>query len=286
MLDHFLWSVILAPALIVAVALPAVDRMPPARAAAVLSWSAVGVAVASTINLTLFTIKAFAQPPATESRLDASVSWLAVALLAASVVAVVRAFRGYRVALATASGFAVLPADRQVVVVDDALPEAYSIEGPPARIVVTTGMRDLLDPRQYQALLAHEREHLQGRHHRLVRMAGLAAAAHPLLRVLAARVGYLVERAADERAAAHVGDRHSVAFAIGAAALAGAGRGSGLHLAARQGVVPRRVRELLQPRTHRLRRGYLLLPVIPAVASLIWTVEATRDLVEVLHVAG
>lgn len=29
MLDHFLLSVILAPALIVAVALPAVDRMPP-----------------------------------------------------------------------------------------------------------------------------------------------------------------------------------------------------------------------------------------------------------------
>jgi Zn-dependent protease with chaperone function len=298
MFDHFVWSVLVVPALTATVALIAADRMPPGRAAAVLAWSAAGAAAASTANLALFAVTALARIPIAGRWLGWSgavvardtvavpwVPWLSLALLGWAVTAVVLTRRRHRHALAAAAGFAGLPREQEVFVVPDPVPEAFSLEGPPRRIVVTTGMRDLLTAEQYTALLAHEREHLDGGHHRLVRIAELACAAHPLLRVLAVRVDYLVERAADEKAARTVGDRRSVAFAIGAAALAGAGGGSGLQLAERGGVVPRRVRELLRPRRRRVPWFFLLLPACLAVTSLVWTVEAARDLVELLQAA-
>ncbi|MBU2667983.1 M56 family metallopeptidase [Actinoplanes bogorensis] len=298
MFDHFAWSVLLVPALTVAVALLASDFMPPRRAAAVLAWSAAGAAAASTANLVLFAVKALAELPAAgrvfgwssdvvanDTRAVPWVSWLSLALLPIAATAFFRTRNRHRAALAFAAGFAGLPSDREVLVVPDPAPEAFSIEGPPARIVVTTGMLDLLDDRQIAALLAHEREHLRGGHHRLARMAELACALHPLLRILARRVDYLIERAADESAAVSVGDRRSVALAVGTAALAGTGAGPGLHLADQPGVVPRRVRELLRPRRRRLARSLLILPIALAGFSLVWTLEAARDLLELLHAA-
>ncbi|MBL7260213.1 M48 family metalloprotease [Paractinoplanes lichenicola] len=299
MFDHFVWSVLVVPAVIAGLALVSADRMPPGRAAAVLAWSAAGAAAASTVNLALFTVKAVAELPvpgqwlgwssvviARDTQTVPWVSWLSAVLFLASMAAVWRTRRRHRSALAVITGLGDLPADREVIVVPDPAPEAFSVEGPPGRIVVTTGMLDLLTDQQYAALLAHEREHLRGGHHRLARTAELACAAHPLLRVLAIRIDYLVERAADERAAAAVGDRRSVALALGAAALAGPRTPAGLHLAERPGVVPKRVRELLMPRRRPLSWLYLLLPGALAAFSLVWTVEAARDLLELFHAAA
>ncbi len=56
-------------------------------------------------------------------------------------------------------------------------------------------------------LLAHERAHARNSHYLFTSAARLAAAANPLLRPVAAEVGYAIERWADERAAAETGDR-------------------------------------------------------------------------------
>ena len=69
-------------------------------------------------------------------------------------------------------------------------------------------------------LLAHERAHAQSSHYIFTSAARLAAAANPLLRPVAVQAGYTVERWADERAAAQVGDRTFTARAIARAALA------------------------------------------------------------------
>lgn len=115
---------------------------------------------------------------------------------------------------------------------------------------MTTGMLRALDPAERDALLAHERAHLAGRHHFFLAGAELAALCHPALRSLRAPMGYALERCADEAAAMAVGDRRVAARAIGRAALAaraaeGAEGRPRVALAATAGPVPRRVEALL-----------------------------------------
>lgn len=114
-----------------------------------------------------------------------------------------------------------LPGDGgELVVTGDAAADAYAVPGRPGRIVVSTGMLDVLDDLGRTALLAHERAHLNARHHWFTAAARLAAAANPLVRPLASAVEYAVERWADESAASAVGDRQLVARAIASAAIA------------------------------------------------------------------
>jgi hypothetical protein len=113
-------------------------------------------------------------------------------------------------------------------VLADARPDAFAVPGRRyalarryrSQIVVTEGMLAALDPDQRRALLAHERAHLDGGHHRLRAAVELAAAANPLLIPARRTVGYLCERWADESAVAEVGSRKLVADAIATAALA------------------------------------------------------------------
>ena len=95
-----------------------------------------------------------------------------------------------------------LPGTGQVVVTEDASADAYTIPGWPCRIVITQGMLDALACAERDVLLAHERAHARNSHYLFTSAARLAAAANPLLRPVAAEVGYVVERWADERAAA------------------------------------------------------------------------------------
>jgi hypothetical protein len=92
---------------------------------------------------------------------------------------------------------------------------------------VTSGLLRMLDPDERAAVLAHERAHLRLRHHRLIAIAELAAAVHPLLSPVADGVGLLVERASDEDAAATVGDRRLVARTVAKVALAAQSAGDG-----------------------------------------------------------
>ncbi|MFG2131845.1 M56 family metallopeptidase [Streptomyces sp. NPDC048751] len=153
----------------------------------------------------------------------------------------------------------------ELVVLDDDAPIAFALPGKPGRVVVSRGMLRCLGDRERAALLAHERAHLRGRHHLFQGLWRLAAALNPLLRPLAVAGEFVLERWADEEAAARVGDRTVVAHAVGRAALASAGAPHPAALAATGGVVPQRVRALLAPPPARRRLplvvGGLLLAV-------------------------
>jgi hypothetical protein len=89
-----------------------------------------------------------------------------------------------------------------LVVADWSTPLAVAVPGRPGHLLVTSGMLRLLDADQRRVLFAHENAHLNHRHHRLVTLTACAAAVNPLLIPVRAAVAYLVERWADEDAAA------------------------------------------------------------------------------------
>jgi Zn-dependent protease with chaperone function len=304
MFDHFIWSVVVCPVLVAVTVRLLADRMRPDAAVLFSVASIAAAAVAGVLNLVVFAVKAVAELPAVAGRVGFSdamvradteyvpwVSWLSVVLLLTVFAGLGWVWRAHRRDVAFARRYGALPADGQVVLVDDARAEAFAVPGRPGRIVVTTGMRAALDDAQYAALLAHERAHLAAGHHRLVQFARLSAAAHPVFWWLARRMEFLVERAADEHAATELRDRRVVARAIGAAALvsAGAGGGAALRMAParrdvrRAGAVPRRVASLIAPR----RPGFVLLslPAAVAASSLVWTGECVHDFGQLLHAA-
>jgi Zn-dependent protease with chaperone function len=87
--------------------------------------------------------------------------------------------------------------------VDHPQPAAYCVAGPQPTVVVTTGALQALDSAQLDAVLAHERAHLAGRHHRLVAMAKIARQVlpfMPLMRDADAQVTRLAEMHADDTA--------------------------------------------------------------------------------------
>ncbi|WP_342781801.1 M48 family metalloprotease [Streptomyces griseofuscus] len=90
------------------------------------------------------------------------------------------------------------------------------------RLVVFRGMLRCLGDREREALLAHERAYLRGRHHVFQSVWRLTSALNPLLRPVAVAGDFVLERWADEEAAERVGDRTVVAHAVGRAALASA----------------------------------------------------------------
>ncbi|MCP2356086.1 hypothetical protein HD597_003106 [Nonomuraea thailandensis] len=280
------------------------DRLPPSPAAKVLACSAAATALASLLNVVAFTVKALAEIPFVAGLFGWSyrtviadtghvrwVPWLCVLLMGWAAVAAVRVVRRHRGGRAWALRLDGVTTDDGVVVVPGEEADAFAVPGRPGHVVVTTGMRKSLDDEQYAALLAHERAHLDQGHPRLMLLSDLAGAVHPALRWVSGRVGYLVERAADEQAAAVIGDRRTLASAIGAAALASHGRpplGPGPFASfarpRRPGAIPRRVAALL----HQARDGRLwpaAVPAVLAVSSLIWTGEALYDLVELLVLA-
>ncbi|MFD9868066.1 M56 family metallopeptidase [Streptomyces niveus] len=139
------------------------------------------------------------------------------------------------------------PDRSEVAVLRDVSPYAYALPGTPGRIVVSTGMLACLDPAEREALLAHERAHLAGRHHRLLLAVRLSGCANPLLRPLMSAVTYSTERWADEEAARVTGDRRTAARAVGKAALVSRRASAPPLPAFAAGPVPRRVAALLGP---------------------------------------
>ncbi|MER6722389.1 M48 family metalloprotease [Streptomyces halstedii] len=188
---------------------------------------------------------------------------------AASEVARLRAARARVAQLPDAGGLCVL---------DDARPDAYALPGGRGRsdrIVVTSGMLRALGPVEREALLAHERAHLAAKHHLFLSVAQLAGWCHPALGAVAAHVSFAAERAADEAAARHCGDRALAAQAVGRAALAasraaGAAGASALAPGATTGPVLARVRALLAPAP--VRRT---VPVLLVMALLCTTAAAS-----------
>ncbi len=162
------------------------------------------------------------------------------------------------------------PTAGDVCVVDSAEPDAYALPGRPHRIVVTTAMLRSLGPAERQVLFAHERAHNAGSHYRFLLAAELAAHCHPGLRRFRGAVQLAAERAADEAAAASVGDRHLTARAIARAALATrAARATrpDFASAATTGPVPQRVAALLAPPVrHRRTASWIAVLLVACTA--------------------
>lgn len=97
-----------------------------------------------------------------------------------------------------------------VVVVASDRPAAYCVVGRPNAIVVTSAAMEALSPSQLEAVLAHERAHIAGRHHHILMLLNALADAMPrlpLFRAARTCVAELLEMCADDTAARRVGMR-------------------------------------------------------------------------------
>ncbi len=227
------WVPLLLPLLAAPAARRLADALPPRAAAWLVAVAAAALALCSTAALALLAgAGALRLPPVAAlghlvlpvvgDQVTVPAACAAGGLLAAVAVAAVRTLRRHVVLPARARRAAeeAGTAAGDLTVLRDAGPDAYALPGRPGRIVVTAGMLRALGPDEREALLAHERAHLAGRHHLFLAVVALAGACHPALRVLRGPLSYALERWADEAAAEAVGDRRLAARAIGRAALA------------------------------------------------------------------
>ncbi|WP_037217530.1 M56 family metallopeptidase [Rhodococcus pyridinivorans] len=91
-----------------------------------------------------------------------------------------------------------------VMWLDHPLPMAYSVGGRPGFVVATEGLSACLSAGEREAVLAHERAHLRGQHHRIVNVCNVLAEVFPRVPLFAAAptaVTTLVELTADQHAA-------------------------------------------------------------------------------------
>ncbi|AWK76830.1 hypothetical protein CBI38_36110 (plasmid) [Rhodococcus oxybenzonivorans] len=124
---------------------------------------------------------------------------------------------------------------------------AYCVAGRPHAIVVTSAAMEALDGPQLEAVLAHERAHLTGRHHQLLAVLRALAASLPrvaLFTIGAAEVARLLEMCADDDAVRAHGSR---SLLEGLIALSGAGPIPGGALAATSIAVLDRAGRLASP---------------------------------------
>ncbi|MFG2116124.1 M48 family metalloprotease [Streptomyces sp. NPDC048718] len=196
------------------------------------------------------------------------------ALAVTAAVAVRRALAEVRRFRAAHEDVAGLPQAGGLCVVDDPRADAYALPGTRRRadrIVVTTGMLRALSAPEREALLAHERAHLAGRHHLFLAVGRLAGWCHPALGGVVRQVSYAAERAADEAAARAAGDRGLTARAVGRAALATTGGRTdrpSFAPGAAGGPVPARVRALMgRAPTRRMAPALLVMALLCGVAG-------------------
>jgi Zn-dependent protease with chaperone function len=159
------------------------------------------------------------------------------------------------------------------VVLDVPQRAAYCV--PPGIIVVTSGALGILAPAQLDAVLAHERAHLAGRHHLLLALTRGLAATFPAVPVFTrgqAEIARLAEMAADDTAVARAGRRPLIE------ALVAMGTGTAVParaLGAASYAVAARVERLLEPADRgslaRYRTGLVAaLVVLPALSALVF----------------
>ena len=158
----------------------------------------------------------------------------------------------------------------ELTVVDAAEMAAYCVPGRGSTVVLTTGVLEKLPGRELDAVIAHERAHLRGRHDLVLSWVTVLARAFPfvpLLRAAPAEVARLVEWRADDCAGRRHG-RRTVARALttmATGASAAAPRGA---LAATGPEVVERVRRLLhsRPSGRRACGPFLAAVALPVLA--------------------
>jgi Zn-dependent protease with chaperone function len=155
------------------------------------------------------------------------------------------------------------------VLVEHAQPHAYCVAGRHPTVILTTGAVQALDHGQLDAVLAHERAHLAGRHHRLLalaRIGRLVLPFLPLMRDADEQVARLVELHADD-AAARARDPRLLATALVVLATA-ASPAPAPALAAAATDSVRRIHRLLGPAEPLGRARRQLLGTIAAALAL------------------
>jgi Zn-dependent protease with chaperone function len=167
------------------------------------------------------------------------------------------------------------------VILDTAQPAAYCLPGRGNAVILTSGTIELLTRPQLAAVLAHERAHLDARHHRLLAGAALAARALaelPFMRELPRQIRRLLEMHADDLAA-RTHDPETLATALFAVATArpdlAPASASSATLAAADSDTAVRIRRLLLPpvtlnaRPRRtVRAAVAMLGLIPLLVAL------------------
>lgn len=240
---------------------PIAARSAPAAGALALAGAALTAAVASTASLILLVLTLIDDLPPSlvahnepgRPRLPEPVpDAIAVTAIVLLMISLVRCGADLRRRDEVHRGLreAGRPGDDGVVIADWSAPYAVAVPGRPGHVLLTTGLIRLLTPAERRVVLAHERSHLLRGHHRITAVAATAAALNPLLIPVRDAVSYLVERWADEDAAAAVGDRHLTARSVAKAALATLDRPAAgvttIH-GARRGHVLSRVRAMAAP---------------------------------------
>jgi Zn-dependent protease with chaperone function len=160
------------------------------------------------------------------------------------------------------------------VLVEHSQPAAYCVAGRQPTVILTTAAVQTLDPGQLDAVLAHERAHLAGRHHRLLALARIGREVLPflpLMRDAEQQVARLVELHADD-AATRAHDPRLLATALVVLATA-AGPAPALAAGATDSV--QRIHRLLGPseplgraRRQLLRAAAAALAVVPVLLAL------------------
>jgi hypothetical protein len=160
------------------------------------------------------------------------------------------------------------------VLVEHSQPAAYCVAGRQPTVILTTAAVQALDPGQLDAVLAHERAHLAGRHHRLLALARIGREVLPflpLMRDAEQQVARLVELHADD-AATRARDPRLLATALVVLATAG---GPAPALAAGATDSVQRIHRLLGPseplgraRRQLLRAAAAALAVAPVLLAL------------------
>ena len=169
----------------------------------------------------------------------------------------------------------------EAVLVEHSQPAAYCVAGRQPTVILTTAAVQALDPGQLDAVLAHERAHLAGRHHRLLALARIGRQVLPflpLMRDAEQQVARLVELHADD-AATRARDPRLLATALVVLATA-AGPASALAAGATDSVqrihrllgpsepLGRARRQLLRAAAASLATAPVLLALTPAVIAL------------------
>ncbi|MER6194454.1 M56 family metallopeptidase [Streptomyces cyaneofuscatus] len=259
----FVYLPLVLPLTALPIARLAEQHLHPRRAARLLTTVAVILASCSLVCLGLLVVVGTAQLPGnplpdgwSDEEVREAVPHDAfagkasiLALVAVTMACGFTVHRHYRFRARAHRTLAGLRGGGDLAVLPDDVPYAYALPGSPGRVMVSTAMLAALDPAERRALLAHERAHLDGRHHRLLLATRLAGCVNPLLRPLRAALVYSTERWADEEAARVTGDRRLTARAVGKAALISAPGPAAAAVAgfAAAGPVPRRVAALLGP---------------------------------------
>ncbi len=225
-------------------------RLPPVVAARAVTITLAVVAAAAVPTLWIVSLGYVAHLPLLHGRLewcaralgvhDPIPPWIGASALVLSIAGIVRArtvFKGYRRLRHDHPGI--------VEITDHDQPFAFTLPGRGGQVVLSSGLVDMLNEAEREVVVAHERAHARYRHDRYLLTAQIAAAVMPLLRPLAGRLQFSLERWADETAVAHCGDRGFVARTLGKVALrsitpVGAMSFAGLG-------VPARVAALLSP---------------------------------------